>query len=67
MLAHKTSNVDLQSLAIQFNIEQLEFRMQFNDLRWLHGLLNSKRDCPHIIDLTNKNVPNKTLFSYLQA
>lgn len=37
MFVHKTSDVDLplQSLAIQFNIEQLEFRTQFNDLRWL--------------------------------
>jgi hypothetical protein len=67
MLAFKTNKVDqtLKSLAIEFNIEILEFRRQFNDLRWLYNLLNSKIDCPEILSLISFNVPNITLRSTL--
>jgi hypothetical protein len=63
MLAHKTGNVELtlKSLPFKFNINNLEFRTQFNDLRWLYNLLNSKINCPEICALININAPNLTL------
>lgn len=60
LLAYKTNNVELtlQSLGLTFDIDSLEFRRQFNDIRWLYNLLNSKIDCPDVLALVNINVPN---------
>jgi len=60
MLAYKTNKIELslKSLSIEFNIETLEFRRQYNDLFWLHYLLNSKIDCPKILAIMLLNVPN---------
>jgi len=51
MLAHKCHKDDLSlaMIASEFNIESLEFRRQYSDLRWLYKLLNSKTHCPEIL------------------
>lgn len=51
MIAYKTNEIDhtLKFLATDLNIERLEFKRQFNDLRWLYKLMNYNIECPEVL------------------
>jgi len=51
---------------IEFNIETLEFKIQFKDLCWLYSLLNSKIERPEILSLIYLNIPTFSLRFELQ-